>query len=152
MGKVNGYSEGDFDGGDLRLGVAVAYKLDLNGNKSSDAWAHAFEADAIVKVAGFDANGAFTWVKEPGADSRVGFHVQAGWLAVPGHGQIVARFAMLPITVAGNKENTLEVRGGLNWYFFGHGLKWLTDFGIQKDTTDGAARDYQFRTQGQIMF
>src|SRR5262249_56851522 len=85
VGKVNGYSEGDFDDGDLRLGVAVAYKLDMNGNKSSDAWAQAFEADAIVKVAGFDANGAFTWVKEPGADSRVGFHVQAGWLAVPGH-------------------------------------------------------------------
>src|SRR5262249_26809631 len=152
LGKVNGYQEGDFEGGDLRLGVAAAYKLDMNGTKESDLWAHAVEGDFIVKVAGFDANGTVAWVKEPNVDGRVALHVQAGYFVVPKKAQVVARFAMLPITVAGNKENTLEVRGGFNWFFHGHALKWLTDFGIQKDTTDGAPTDFQFRTQAQIMF
>ena len=124
----------------------------MNNSKSTDAWAHAVEGDVILKVAGFDANGTVAWVKEPGVDGRMSFHIQGGYFVTPKHAQVVARFAMLPITVAGNKENTLEARGGFNYFFFGHALKWLTDFGIQKDTTDGAATDFQFRTQGQIMF
>jgi hypothetical protein len=85
-------------------------------------------------------------------DSRIAFHVQGGYFVLPKHAQLVARFAMLPITVAGTKENTMEIRGGFNWYFFGHSLKWLTDAGIVKDTTDGAPTDFQFRTQAQVMF
>ena len=152
LGKVGGYSEADLEGGDLRLGVGAAYKLDMNNNKSTDAWAHAVEGDFIVKVAGLDVSGALAYVKEPNVDGRIAFHAQAGYFVLLPHAQVVARFAMLPITVAMEKEYTMEIRGGFNWYFVGHSIKWLTDAGIVKDTTDGAPTDFQVRTQAQLMF
>ena len=134
---IKGYSEGDLEGGPLRFAVGASYKIDLadfdQGKQSSEAqnMSHGLEADAMVKIEGFSLElGGFA-MKAKSADATFGAMAQAGMFVVPKHGEIAARFGIVPTT---GDRRQIEVRGAFNWYWEGHRWKWATDFGFVQQT------------------
>jgi phosphate-selective porin OprO/OprP len=158
QGGIKGYSEGDVEGGPLRLAVGASYKADLQDLAEDDAGdlqiQHAAEADFMVKIEGYDLSGAVLLVKRGSADPLLGFYVQPGAFVLPKQVQLAARFGWHQVNTD-TDENRLEALGAINWYFAGHSYKWMTDAGIvQTMAGDGAEdlTDFQARTQLQIVF
>jgi hypothetical protein len=150
-GKIKGYSEADLEGGPLRYGVGVSYKVGLGqlnkGKEESlgDNMPHAVGADLLLKVQGFDLMVGAFFTKRVKADtgtkaSGFGAHVQAGYFLVPKKWQVAARFAMVPNAKydkddeAKDELTDIEARGAVNYYFKGHQWKWSTDFGVVQTT------------------
>lgn len=154
MGGIKGYSEGDLEGGPLRLAVGASYKLMNIEDRANTDIGHALEGDLIIKVAGLSAQAAVFLQKIGDADAQFAGHGQLGYFITPKQFQVVGRFGMTPLalTAAGDQEYNMEIRGGLNWYFYGHSLKWSNDIGIVKATTDGADAELQARLQAQLIF
>ncbi len=169
LGGIKGYSEGDLEGGPLRLAVGVSYKIDLadlsdeddpdtDATESSvgDNLSHGVQADVLLKVAGLDVFAGIYLMKEKTDDAEIGFTGQAGFFVVPKKVQVAGRFSMVPF----GEENELEIRGAFNWYWVGHNFKWSTDVGIEQLTDDLAVTtdldeskpDLQLRTQAQVTF
>jgi hypothetical protein len=150
-GKIKGYSEGDLEGGPLRLAAAVSYKIDL-ADLDGDAMKHGVGVDLMLKVEGFDLFGGFYLMVLPDAmgekQTDIGFTGQAGYFFMPRKAQVAARFSMVP----DGDENEIEARGAFNWYWHGHSWKWATDFGIIQSTADGADPDIQVRSMAQLTF
>jgi phosphate-selective porin OprO/OprP len=135
-----GYSEADLEGGPLRFGVGLSYKIGFNQFKkggldsSIDAMNQGLGLDGAVKVEGFDlAFGAFLMGLK-NTETGFGFHVQAGYFITPKKLQVAARYAMVP-NEGDTGENDSEVRGAINYYFHGHQWKWATDFGVLQGGT-----------------
>jgi Phosphate-selective porin O and P len=160
LGKIKGYSEGDLEGGPLRLAVAASYKIDLanfaKGAQSSktDNWSHGAEVDAILKNEGLDVAAGLYLQKVPGVDAQVGALFQAGYFVTPKQVQLGGRFALHQ--VVGDRYQ-LEGRAALNYYFAGHGYKIATDYGFLQLTGKDAAgvkdkADLQARIMAQLTF
>ncbi len=153
-GDVKGYTEGDFEGGPLRWGVGLSYKVDLanferrdlDGDDRKEPYSqnlsYAIEADAMIKIAGFGLQlGAYAIRESPRLDPRItnieleyGVLVQPGYFVIPKHAQIAARFAYSPDRPGGRDE--IEARAGFTWYWHGHDWKLATDVGVQQFTED----------------
>ena len=159
VGKVNGYTEADIEGGPFRLALGVSYKIDLAnfaaGKEDSkvDNLSHGLEADAMLKVHGFGLElGAYA-MKLKSADPQYGAMVQPGIFVVPGHVQIAGRLAVAPI----GARKQLEGRAAFNYYWEGHAWKWATDVGLVKLTgEDPTTRltskpELQLRTMWQLL-
>ena len=137
-GEIKGYSEGDLDGGPLRLAVAASYKIDLaNFAKRkeasvSDNLSHGLEADAMLKAHGLAVEVGLYVMKQKSADAQYGVLVQPGYFVVPKHGEIAARFAYAPV----GARKQIEARAAFNWYWQGHAWKWATDAGFVKLTKE----------------
>jgi hypothetical protein len=159
LGKVKGYTEADLDGGPLRLGVAVGAKYDFAQN-ADDAQQLALSADFILKVEGLDVQATWVMFQPAGedVDAEHGFHGQVGYMMIPKHGQVAARFSMTPNGDSDRMfEDRMEILGAFNWYFEGHAWKWATDFGMVQDSgqPDGVADDeptLRLRTMAQLTF
>jgi hypothetical protein len=152
VGGIRGYSEADLEGGPLRLAAAVSYKL-MN-IEDDDLRGHGLQADLVIKAHGLSFQAAGFMEKLGDADTQFAGHAQAGVFLTPKQHQLVGRFGAtpLPVTATGDQDYVLEIRGGFNWYFFGHSLKWSNDIGIVKATTEGADAELQARLQAQIVF
>jgi hypothetical protein len=154
MGGIKGYSEGDLEGGPMRLGVAAAYRLNFNQlQKDADdalLLEHGIELDALLKVAGFDLQGGLFFLKVGEADLELGFLAQAGYFVVPETAQFAARFSLIPDGGA-EDESLMENRLAFDWYFHGHSFKWMTDVGILSSTA-AETNDLQVRSQIQLVF
>ncbi len=154
MGDVKGYSEGDFEGGPLRLGVGVSYQVDLNDFEDDEAGdpllEHGAVVDAIVKVSGADLQGAIYLLKVGSADPELSFLGQVGYFLVPKKWQVAARYSLLPDADA-DDENVQEILGAFNWYFSGsHNFKVATDAGVIISSADETT-DLQIRTMLQLV-
>jgi hypothetical protein len=151
MGGIKGYSEGDLEGGPLRVAIGASYQADFNDfekDANDDVQLeHGAVVDALIKVAGADLQGAAYMLKVGQADADFSFFGQAGYFLVPERFQLCGRFSYLP---AGEDDNVQEILGAFNVYFKGHNLKWATDAGAiltsASDTTD-----YQVRTMVQLV-
>ena len=151
-GDVKGYTEGDLEGGPLRYGIGLSYKVDfanlerrdLDGDNRKEPYgqnlSYAVEADAMIKVAGFGLElGAYAIRQSSRLDPKIttiqleyGVLVQPGYFVIPKHGQIAARFAYSPDRPGGREQ--VEARGGFTWYWHGHDWKIATDVGVLKFT------------------
>jgi hypothetical protein len=152
VGGIRGYSEGDLEGGPLRFAAALGYRL---ANLDNGPLTHLAGVDAVLKVSGLSLQVAgFVRKVEDAGDATFAGHVQGGAFVVPGHAQLTARFAIvpLPLVAGGEQEYRMEIRGGANYYFFGHNLKVSSDLGALSDTTEGATAALAFRLQGQLVF
>jgi hypothetical protein len=148
-GGIKGYSEGDLEGGPLRYGVSVDYRMnprDLDKNADGDLQIqHAVSLDTIIKREGVCASGALVLIKDGQADPELGFYGQLSYL-VKGPGVLVAgRFAQVP----DDDEHRREIAGAVNLLWRGHNLKWMIDGGILQTTGDGGGNDLRIRTQLQ---
>lgn len=152
VGGIKGYSEGDLEGGPLRFAAAINYRLK---NLDNGPMTHAAVVDAVLKVMGFSLQAAGLVQKvEDVADATFAAHVQAGYFVTPRAAQVDARFAIVPLPLAamGEQQYRMEVRGGFNYYWFGHNLKLSSDVGVLDDTTEGSNAELQVRVQGQLVF
>ena len=163
-GKIKGYSESDLEGGPLRLGVGLSYKVGLGQlNKGAqesvgDNLQHAVGLDALLKVEGLDVMAGVFMVKKKTADAGFGAHLQAGYFLSPKKTQVAARFAFVP-TARDAELTDIEARLAFNYYFVGHSWKWATDLGIVQTTgTDSAGVDstddpnVELRSMAQLTF
>jgi hypothetical protein len=152
-GGIKGYSEGDLEGGPLRLAIGAGYKVDLADLAGADELSHGVQADAMLKVAGFDLQLGLYLMKLAGADARAGALVQAGYFVIPARAQVAARFAVAPTT--GTREQ-LEARAAFDWYWQGHAWKLVSDAGVLQETGDdpmtglGADPVLQVRVMAQL--
>jgi hypothetical protein len=166
--KFKGYSEADLEGGPLRFGIGLSYKLGLGQfrhNKQDskfDGMDQGAGLDAALKVEGFDLAAGVFLMGVHGTKTGLGAHVQAGYFVMPKKAQIAARYAFVPNE--GDPDKTdMEIRGAFNWYFHGHQWKWATDFGalvpgaaggsiggLSVKTTDSA--QIQIRSMAQLTF
>ena len=153
-GGIKGYSEGDLEGGPLRLGVAASYRLNFNQlQKDADdalILEHGFEVDGLLKVEGFDAQAGVYLVKVGDADMDLGFLLQAGYFVVPETAEFAARFSLIPDEAAMD-ESLMETRLAFDWYFHGHNFKIATDAGFLSSTA-AETNDIQVRSQVQLVF
>lgn len=164
-GDIKAYSTGDFAGGPLRfsLGAAGVASLGLEpgvavqGLDREDQSSLKGTVDYMLKVHGFSSSGAYTVATvqdgESLADQELfvsGFFVQAGYL-IGETFQPAARYSRLD--PEGDEEPTHEALGGLNIYFYGHSLKWQTDFGaIIEEAPNDTKTNYRLRTQLSLDF
>ncbi len=160
--KFKGYSEADLEGGPLRFGVGLSYKVDLAQFKKAgheslvDNMQQGLGLDAALKVEGFDASLGVFLMGFRDKKTGLGAHVQAGYFVVPKKMQVAARFAFIP-DAKDAEENDMEVRGAFNYFFHGHQWKWATDFGFQKSGAAGGLfkvtdPQLQLRTMAQMSF
>lgn len=138
MGGIKGYSEGDLEGGPLRLAVGASYKIDLanfakrNEDSVKDNLSHGLQADAMLKAHGLALQVGLYLMKLKSADAEYGVLVQPGYFVIPKHGEIAARFAYAPV----GARKQIEARAAFNWYWQGHAWKWATDAGFVKLTKE----------------
>jgi hypothetical protein len=159
MGKIKGYSESDLEGGPLRLAVGVSYMGDLSELEGVEddgtPITHRVGGDVMLKVNGLSiTGGAYVFLFEDAAgdsQSDFGFHAQGGYFVAPKTFELAARFGMVP-TGAASDDNRMEILGGFNWFLHGHSLKWQTDAGVLRTTTDPAVTELVVRTQAQLIF
>lgn len=153
-GGIKGYSEGDLEGGPLRVAVAASYQnnlRDLDEDAAGDLqMEQAAEADFILKAYGYDLSGAVYWVKDGVGDALLGFYAQGGAFVVPETVQLAARFATHELDADDGSRR--ELLGAINWYFSGHAFKWMLDGGILQTVDDETETDVQVRTQLQFVF
>jgi hypothetical protein len=153
-GGIKGYSEGDLEGGPLRLGVAAGYRLNFNQlRKDADdalILEHGVELDGLLKVENFDAQAGVFFLKVGDADLDLGFLVQAGYFVVPKTAEFAARFSLIPDEGVAD-ESLTETRLAFDWCFSGHNFKWATDVGFLSSTA-AETNDFQIRSQLQFVF
>lgn len=134
--KSKGYSEVDLEGGPLRYSVAGAFKIDLANfaehGKSSvfNNMSKAMEVDWNVKAYGLSFSGGAVIMFLKDADPEYGFVLQPGFMILPKHAEIAARFAFTTQL----EQNNIEALGAFNYFFNGHRLKIASDFGIVETT------------------
>ena len=144
LGGIKGYSEADLEGGPLRLAVGVSYKIDL-AEAADGAQSHGLEADALLKVHGFDLQVGAYLMKLAGADAEIAGFVQAGQFLLPRRAQVAARYAFVPVD---GDRTVHEARGAFNWYREGHRWKWATDLGVLR----AEGTELQVRSMAQLTF
>lgn len=141
-GGIKGYSEGDLEGGPLRVAVGASYKIDL-GNFAkqreasvADNLSHGLQADAMIKAHGASLQLGVYMMKLPAsrasnrsADAGFGAFAQAGYMLVPARMQVAGRVAIAPDARAEDRDQ-LEARVAFNLFWEGHTWKWATDAGI----------------------
>jgi hypothetical protein len=154
MGGIKGYSEGDLEGGAPRLAVGASYYVNLNRFvKDADGdliLTQSLEVDAVLKVRGFDLQGAVYLLKEGGAGAEFAFFGQGGYFVVPEEALVAARASAVPDPLDPDRR-LIEALAGFDWFWSGHNFKWMTDAGI---LNSGAAETtgIQVRSQVQLVF
>ena len=155
-GKIKGYSEGDHKGGDLRFALAASSLVNLdiheNNGRKLDT-----EVDFILKMHGFSTTGAYYLSMAEAEEDKdtletglQGYHLQMSYQisdkVVP-----VLRYAHFKDDSPNSA--TKEYLFGLASYFYGHQVKWQTDFGSEiKDIAGEEPVDFRIRTQLQVTF
>jgi hypothetical protein len=104
----------------------------------------------MLKVRGFDLQGAVYLLTSGGASAQLGFFGQGGYFVVPRVALVSGRFSVIPDDLDPD-ERMVEALAGFNWFFSGHDFKWMVDAGI---IHSGAAEatGLQVRTQLQLAF
>jgi hypothetical protein len=152
-GGIKGYSEGDLEGGPLRVAVGLAYKVDLAD--FDEDLSHGLQADTLLKVQGFDLQLGAYLMKLGAADARLGGFAQAGYFLSPERAQVAGRFA---IAQSSDERSLIEARAAFNWYWEGHRWKLANDVGVLQLTGEDPTTmatddpDFQVRSMAQLTF
>ena len=117
-----------------------------------------YEVDTMFKHKGFSATGAYIWgerqpqITSPSFDTQ-GYYMQAGFLLKPETWEIAARYGQQDPNKSISNDKITEIRGGLNYFYARHVLKVQADFGqVKTESSKGAAKNYEFRLQTQLIF
>ncbi len=179
----HGYTASDVDTSEepqLMVGAAGTFNR-VGAPAAADQSVTATTGDVAFRYKGFSTIGAGYYLRNYTAGTNTfGFEGQAGYFILPKRLEAVARYTGVIPTAVG-VANGYEVGGGLNYYFYGHRLKLLTDYAVlinsplvlgstvapvvapvsgpaAIDTTGGAPgfiqnqNDHRVRTQLQVFF
>jgi len=155
-GGINGYSEGDLEGGGLRFAVAGSVESQFDADRGDDSLVK-MEADAVIKLAGLSLDGAVYRTSQQDGEAfgdrttgDGGAHAQLGYV-IAGRYQPVLRYAIVDPRHESSNNIQDEWVAGFNIFFAEHDLKWQNDLSALNhngsDTTD-----WQFRSQAQLTF
>ncbi|HVY29097.1 MAG TPA: porin [Polyangiaceae bacterium] len=155
-GKIEGYSETDFEGGGFRASLGLASYIELDYDKD-DKSAVRGTIDGLIKYEGLAVNVAgFIGSKQDGthwgdrALEGTGGVVQVGYL-VTEHVEPIARYSF--VSPKGSNNDTHELTGGVNLYLYKHNLKWMNDVGASiRPEVGKTTTDYIYESQLQMMF
>lgn len=130
---IDGYDYVDWNGGDLRFGIAASGYLhtDYKSTKINDARA---SADFIAKVGHFAVNGAFYYQYDKPIDEvahNLGASVELGYL-IKKVAEPALRYSWIKLA----KINQHEILGGVNYYVYGHNFKVQTYAGPRLEDKD----------------
>ena len=155
-GGIKGYSEADLEGGPLRIAAGVGYRLNLNNFQKDPAddgllLDHGATADFLLKVEGFDVQGAVYLLKKGEADAELAYLGQAGYMVVPKKVGLAGRFGFRPDPAIAD-EDILEMLAAADWFMSGHAAKLMLDGGLLQSTADGGPLALQVRTTMQLTF
>jgi hypothetical protein len=155
-GGIKGYSEADLEGGPLRFAAGVGYRVNLNNFQKDPAddgvlLDHGVTADFLLKVEGFDLQGAVYMLKKGNADAELAYLGQAGYMVVPKKIGVAGRFGLRP-DAAIDDESLLDMLAAFDWFMSGHNVKWMTDAGLIQSTVDSGPLALQIRTTMQLTF
>jgi hypothetical protein len=147
---ANAYSEADFDGGPLRIAVAVGYAADLAHGRPHDM-VHTVTADAVIKLYGLALSGAvfIDSVRIAPPDDRQSYlrgYAQLGYMMIPRKFELVARYAHVPTDTPSRQE----VLGGVDIFMAGHDEKWQLAAGREYGARQNS--DWIIRLQTQLAF
>ena len=158
VGKIKGYTEGDLEGGPLRVAIGASYKIDLaNFSKRKEATvtdnlSHGVQADLMLKVEGFGLELGAYMMKIKSADAGFGALVEPSYFVIPKRVQVAARLAYAPVAT----RKQIEVRAAFSYFWQGHAWKWASDIGVLELTGEEPTTmisdkpDIQFRSMLQL--
>ncbi len=114
---------------DLAVGVAGNFNR-IGIPPAADQSMIGTTGDVAYRYRGFSALGSGYYLRNETANTNIfGFLVQDGYFIVPKRFEIMARLGGVIPTAAG-VTNGYEANGGVGWYFQGHKLKLLADYGL----------------------
>lgn len=151
-----GYSASDLEGGGPRIGVGLGGLADFDAAGTNDGFLRA-TADVMFKFSGFSATAAaFVVTQQNGPDyldrtePSIGGYLQGGYV-IADLVEPIARFGIIERPPSQN--DAMEAAGGVNLFFIGHNLRWVTEGAYELEQTPaGALNDFSFRTQAQVGF
>lgn len=154
-GDVQGYSEGDFDGGPTRFAIGAAGELDLDADDDKASFVRG-TLDGVLKAYGFSGSLAGIISSRQAGDEfatrayeALGLLAQTGYM-LSEHVQPALRYTL--IAPAG-KAPTHEFAAGANLYFHKHALKWQNEFDLRQSEVDDATHlDSAVMSQVQVVF
>ena len=155
-GKLKGYSEGDHTGGDLRFGIAASSLLNLDLHEQNGR-ALDSQVDFVIKMHGLAATGAYYLSMATVEDDKEsletglhGYHLQMSYHIT---NELVPVLRYTQFQEDSPNSGTTEYIFGVSSYFYGHQVKWQSDFGKEIHEVAGYEPDnYRFRTQLQVTF
>mgnify|MGYP001389791875 CR=1 FL=1 len=147
FGGAKVYREADLKGGDLRFAVFGNAHYDTAATVNSEDPELVAGVDYILKVKGFSNTGHFFRNME----SKVNMYAtQAGYLVAKRY-QPVVRFAQ--IDDGDNESKQTELTGGFSVYFYGHKMKFQTDFSmLSTEIGSESVDESRLRAQFQLAF
>jgi phosphate-selective porin OprO/OprP len=154
FGKLKGYSEIDFEGGEPRFGVAANVQTRLNADEDDDSFI-VVGGDTIVKLYGFSTSAAIfaDWAQTGGLYrdqefQSMGLHAQASYLIAD---LVAPAFRYARVMPEGADDDSQEITGGLGVYPFKHNFKIQADGGaLLHDDPAGSTTDALVRLQVQV--
>ena len=173
-GGLKRYSEGDFEGGDLRFGIAASSQMNFDAENGTDGRID-LGVDASLKVSGFSFDTEFflrseqdqgtTSEGEEAASetsfgdqsiTQMGIYAQAGYVIAERYLPVVRYERLMP---EGDNNDTQVISAGFGAFIFKHNLKIQTEASmISKESFDAEAEsaetstDWRIRTQLQLAF
>jgi phosphate-selective porin len=157
------YSEADFESTTVPL---FAFGLNFESNNfhrtttGDDLKSTIVGIDGVYKFKGFSATGEyFLRTRRPETAARFdsnGGYLQAGMMLNQFRTwEAVARYGERDVSDRVGNDDIAEIRGGINYYYRRHSLKFQTDFGrveTGRAAAGGTRRDYELRMQAQFVF
>jgi phosphate-selective porin OprO/OprP len=119
-----------------------------------------YSVDGAFKWRGLSAQAEYVHGSADGEGTgrkvnAAGMYAQAGYLILPKHLEVAARYAWYDPNDHVSDDLVTQVQGAVSWYFYNHNLKVQTDYtnihaqkGAGRPTTD----DRQVRLQAQLAF
>ncbi|MBM4387222.1 MAG: hypothetical protein FJ088_05750, partial [Deltaproteobacteria bacterium] len=156
-GGIKGYSEADFEGGDLRFSIGAGLLADFDGDNDNKSFVQP-QIDFIAKINGLSlTGGAYLSTAQDGpkwADQKYaafGVFCQGGYLFSKKY-EFALRYSLYDPD--GPSNETHEAAAGISLYFHKHNLKWQTDAIIlrTRDPLEGTSDNIVARSQIQLSF
>jgi hypothetical protein len=157
------YSEADFESTTVPI-YALGLNFESNNfhrtTTSDDLKSTIVGIDGIYKFKGFSTTGEFYYrERRPEVAAKFksnGGYIQAGMMLNQVRTwEAVARFGEREVSDLVPNDDITEIRGGINYYYRRHSLKFQSDFGLVetgRGTTAGSRKDYELRMQAQFIF
>jgi phosphate-selective porin OprO/OprP len=157
------YSEADFESTTVPL---YAFGLNFESNNfhrtttGDDLKSTIVGVDGLYKFKGFSATGEyFLRTRRPETAAKFdsnGGYLQAGMMLNQFRTwEAVARYGERDVSDLVGNDEIKEVRGGINYYYRRHSLKFQTDVGLVETgraAAGGSRKDYELRMQAQFIF
>ncbi len=153
--EIDGYSEADLEGGDLRYAVALAsmtyFQLGNNAAISRNGVDFAVKQDGVSATGGIYAEMRSLEGPKVGdlEYTGLGSYIQAGYVINKTYEPAV-RYALI---TQENGDSVQEITGVFNIYKFAHNLKWQNEGTfLNTDVSTVRRKDYRFISQANIAF